>query len=230
MEFNVNLHTKNCLGFYSDILIEHKLDVSHMAILNQKLKQPKTILDIGTNDGAHSVYYRKCFPDANLYAFEPDPRAIMQFKKNLEPYQNWKLYEGAISDKAGSIVLNLAFMGENNWSLSSSIADCIPGHHSLSFPYKMEVPTTTLNQWVKDEGIDLIDFAHTDLQGSEKKFISGASEAFKIIRYIMLEYGEKANYPEALSKEKTIELMAEHNFKDIINNNKNLLFENQEMA
>lgn len=229
VELTVNLNEKNGLGFYSDVMFRQKLDVGYMGLLNSKLSDPKVILDVGCNDGTHTAFYIKSFPSAKVYAFEPDPRAILQFRKNLEGYENWELFEGAVSDKVGEIHLNIAFRQGQNWSLSSSIVESIPGQYHLTFPFKTPVKTTSLDQWIKNKGIEMIDFAHTDLQGAERLMVEGAGEALKITRYIMMEYGEKDNHPSAMSRDETVELMAGHGFTVELERKGNLLFENTKL-
>ncbi len=224
--FNTNLYQKNNLGLYSDCL-HNPLRNQHMGLLLKNLKDPKVILDVGCNDGSHSLLYKRTFSSAKIYSFEPDPRAIAQYKINLEPYSNWELYEGAVGDIDGTIKLNIAFMGENNWSLSSSIVKSVDGCYGLVFKEYQEVPCITLDTWVKEKSITCIDFAHTDLQGSEGLFIKGAANAFKITHFIMMEYGEVRNYPSALTYEDTIARMGVHGFKEIYHKGSDILFQNQ---
>lgn len=216
---------KNSIGLYSHCA-KQTLSNQHMPILFKKLKEPKVILDIGANDGTHTILYLRAFAGARVYSFEPDPRAVMQFRKNLEGFSDWELYEGALSNEVGCVDLNMAWMGQNHWSLSSSIVPSVDGHYGLAFKEKHTVACTTLDAWVAEKGITCIDFAHTDLQGAERLFIEGASEAFKCMRFILMEYGEVNNYPDALDYETTCALMKTHGFEPIMHESNDLLFEN----
>ncbi len=47
-------------------------------------RAPRTVLDIGANLGAFSLWARHCWPDARILAFEPEPRNARQFRRNLK--------------------------------------------------------------------------------------------------------------------------------------------------
>ncbi len=48
----------------------------------------KTVLDIGANVGAASVYLAMSYPDARIYAFEPGSDALSLLQKNVAPLRN----------------------------------------------------------------------------------------------------------------------------------------------
>ena len=58
------------------------------------------ILDIGANDGSTTLSFLKEFPNAKIYAFEPDPRAVAKFKAQIED-QRVQLFEIAIGSTDG---------------------------------------------------------------------------------------------------------------------------------
>ena len=45
--------------------------------------KPKTILDIGSNIGASIIYFRRQFPDANIFGFEPHPDTFRILRENV---------------------------------------------------------------------------------------------------------------------------------------------------
>ena len=48
----------------------------------------KTIVDIGANVGAASVYFAIAYPDAEVYAFEPGSAPLSLLQQNVEPLRN----------------------------------------------------------------------------------------------------------------------------------------------
>lgn len=68
----------------------------------QKLvgKAAPVILEIGANDGSHTLEFLKLFPNARIYAFEPDPRAFAKFKANVTD-PRVSVFEMAIGAKDG---------------------------------------------------------------------------------------------------------------------------------
>src|ERR1700676_4003626 len=45
-------------------------------------KQDPTILEIGCNDGNDTMAFLRAMPQAKIFCFEPDPRAIARFRKH----------------------------------------------------------------------------------------------------------------------------------------------------
>ncbi len=76
----------------------------HQHIVSLLEKSDPVILDIGCNDGTDTQHFLNLCPQAQLYCFEPDPRAIARFRKKLGPsLDKVKLLEIAISDRNGVI-------------------------------------------------------------------------------------------------------------------------------
>ena len=192
----------------------------------------KIILDVGANDGRDYIHYLKNFPKSKVYSFEPDPRAIKFFKLNLKKYNKsrWCLIEAAVGDINGTIMLNMAYKNGKDWSLSSSIIDiseeCVS---KLTFNKQVKVDIMTLDNWYQENlnNDAIIDFIHTDLQGSEQKFIKGAQKTLENTRLILLECNETKTYTEAMTKEETNNVMNELGYRCIFEQANDLLFENQ---
>src|ERR1700691_421767 len=53
------------------------------------------ILEIGANDGLHTLGFLRLFPNAKIYAFEPDNRALAKFRANVTD-PRVRLFETAI--------------------------------------------------------------------------------------------------------------------------------------
>lgn len=76
----------------------HQKIVSHLRVTCP------VILDIGCNDGSDTQRFLELCPDASVYCFEPDPRAIARFKENKRLARpNVALMQLAISDRNGTI-------------------------------------------------------------------------------------------------------------------------------
>ena len=63
-------------------------------------KAAPVILEIGANDGSHTLQFLKLFSSARIYAFEPDPRAFAKFKVNVTD-PRVSAFEMAIGAKDG---------------------------------------------------------------------------------------------------------------------------------
>lgn len=83
----------------------------------------------------------------------------------------------------------------------------------LTFDKTVMVKTVRLDTWVRENDVDLIDFVWVDVQGAERDVIEGAVNTLKIVKYFYTEYGETSCYPDALTREDTIELLRRHKFE-----------------
>lgn len=227
-------------------------------------KDDPLVLELGAHRGGDAKQFLEEFGSIKIYCFEPDPRCIKRFKKNIKDLR-CTLIEAAVSDKDGVALLtmstgydpqavppkNIAWfvkafglrrfylqflkLIKRDWDLSSSIKT--PTQHPKTYPWmefkkQVEVKTISLDSWVKQNDIRLIDFIWSDIQGAEREMIRGATEALKITRYLYTEYGETNVYAGAMTREETIALMQEHDFKVVPKYSKqglegNLLFKNK---
>ncbi len=60
---------------------------------------PATIIDLGANVGYASIYFANRFPDAKIFAVEPEENNHQVAVKNTAPYKNITLVKGAVWHK-----------------------------------------------------------------------------------------------------------------------------------
>jgi len=75
------------------------------------------------------------------------------------------------------------------------------------------VMTLKLDTWTKENSIGSIDFVWADVQGAEKELIEGAVNTLPMVNYFFTEYGEKSPYPDALTRQETIDLFNQYDFE-----------------
>jgi FkbM family methyltransferase len=158
----------------------------------------QTILEIGANDGEDTLRFVEALPDAHVYCFECDPRAIAKWHANVG--NRATLVEMALSDECGEFDFyqsggtppNCQREDWQDWDKSGSL--CLPtGHLSYSpwckFDSTIQVPTTTLDEWA-DNTFDLpipVDLAWIDVQGAEAKVLRGGQRVLARTRYVYVE-------------------------------------------
>lgn len=67
---------------------------------------PKLILDVGANVGFASVWFANRYPGAKIIAVEPDPSNAAVLRKNVEPYPNVRVIEGAVWWESTTLALD----------------------------------------------------------------------------------------------------------------------------
>ena len=169
-------------------------------------KSCPTILEIGCNDGGHSLWFLEIFEKPDVYCFEPDPRAIARFKKKVGQRSNIRLFEIALSDHDGNITFHQSGgkHGEvsteampEGWDLSGSIKqpkNHLTAHPWVTFDQSITVKTATLDNWCNEHEAGVIDFLWMDVQGAEMDVFKGATNTLTNTRFIYTEYSNKELY------------------------------------
>lgn len=67
---------------------------------------PKLILDVGANVGFASVWFANRYPNAKIIAVEPDPSNAAVLRKNVDPYPNVRVIEGAVWWESTTVALD----------------------------------------------------------------------------------------------------------------------------
>jgi 2-O-methyltransferase len=224
--------------------------ITHKEIKQLLQKDNPLVLEIGSHIGLDTLKFLDEFKDITIYCFEPDPRCISIFKEIVKD-QRCTLIEAAVSNADGNTLLYLSggwppgykdqgdwIYGKGNWNASSSIKESVS--HSSQYPWltfdkTIDVKTIKLDTWIKENNINTIDFIWADTQGAEREMIEGAVNSLKIVKYFFTEYGETSPYPAAMTRDKTIDLLNQHDFEIIPKYSDdgeqgNLLFRNKYLA
>ena len=150
----VDFYLKNQLDFdvVWDAFIEDQYEIDHNIEI-------KTILDLGSNVGATVLRYNNLYPNAHIFAFEPDPRNIKSLEKNMRNFRNKVTFSNnAISGKDGE---NIEFHLGTDHHWSSSLLD------RESTGEVVSVSTVSLNKVIEDHNIKDIDILKFDIEGAE---------------------------------------------------------------
>jgi FkbM family methyltransferase len=134
------------------------------------------LIDAGASNGRLSVRMRENFPDATVYAFEPNPeyREILESLEKQDP--KIKPQYLALSDSKGQFDLNIT-ASKGNTSLlkpSGNLHAVDPEGSVVSRVEKVEV--TTIDDWISENGGVEIQAYKFDIQGNELKALEGAKK------------------------------------------------------
>lgn len=109
------------------------------------------------------------------------------------------------------------YFGADGCSLNKIIGTQVPTAEEV-------VETITLDGWDEQQNNEFYDLAWIDVQGAEKKVLSGATNTLKKINYVYIEHSQHI-YEGALSRSATIEFMNKRGFEYYIDiDEDNLLF------
>jgi FkbM family methyltransferase len=172
------------------------------ALLN---RSDPVILEIGCNDGTHTLKFLELFAHARVYAFEPDARARKRFHATVNDARV-ALFATAVGatdgvtafyPSAGAPDAQWAARLPEGWDMSGSIR--APKEHRQLHPWcefgaAVEVPVTRLDTWAAQHVADRVDFIWADVQGAETDLIAGAHATLGKTRYFYTEYSNMELY------------------------------------
>lgn len=122
--WNIRVNKKKatiyCEGTYEELLLLKEIFIDKVYALPAFVSNSvRTIVDGGANVGFTSIFYALTYPNAKVYAFEPDPNTFKLLKKNTENIstKNIEVFQYAI---AGS-QKNISFFVHPTKNISSSI-------------------------------------------------------------------------------------------------------------
>ena len=215
---------------YLDTPIEIEDELKDFFCINK----PKYIFDIGACDGLDSIKYSKLFPFSKVYSFEPLENNATLLLENLLKYnvQNVFLHRLALSNTKGEAEFYVSTGRPENisqdieWDFgnkSSSLLEpnkTMDIHPWLKFQEKILVPTETLNNFLIENKIELVDFVHMDVQGAELMVLQGAQKYLNKIKMIWLEVENVElykNQPLAMDVETYLKSNGFTKIKDTVN-------------
>lgn len=165
------------------------------------------IIDIGAHYGYFSLFAsRNSDPKSRILAFEPFPSNLDMLKQNSSDCKisNIESQNCAISDISGSTKL---FSGQ---SVNNSILKDFSMIHGDNSSIKIE--SKTLEQIIKENSLDKIDFLKMDCEGSEYAIFESTSKSvFDKITTISMEFHDMRS--AKFNGEFLIEKLIEYGFE-----------------
>lgn len=144
------------------------------------VKDIRTIVDIGANIGASSVYFSRIYPEAQIFGFEPakDPYSLLE--KNVASYKNIKIHNIGL------------FSEDKTVPLYKSKIDCVTGSIGKSFlntEITEEIILKDAKSFLKGLDIEQIDILKIDTEGCEIPVLKSIKDEYlSNIKIIYLEY------------------------------------------
>ena len=143
-----------------------------------------TIVDIGANIGAVSLYYSKLSSSLRIHAYEPNPSALETLRANIERNQlqhRVHVYPEAVGRDDGVLELWVDVPTD----LSTGYLDESPAEGGR----RISVPTIGMEDvWRRLDQCEIW-LLKIDTEGAEGDILEGASEAMlSAVRYAIVEY------------------------------------------
>ena len=155
--------------------------------------QPRTIIDIGANNGQFGVAAAKTFPRSVVHSFEPLPECVDRLERIAKAIPNLHVHPRAAGETVGQIALY-----RNVDSRATSVLKLGATHREI-FPHARQldcitVPVTTLDHEFAASSFDEPVLLKLDVQGYEASVLAGASNLLRRVEWLVLETSFRPMY------------------------------------
>lgn len=137
---------------------------------NVTLEKRDIVIDCGAHIGMFSSV--AAYKAKKVYAFEPTAATLKMLKQNKELYDNFEVCQYALSDHNGEADFYVEESGGDTGSNS-----LLAGRNTNA--KKVRVQLTTIDDFVKQNGIEHVDFIKADIEGAERYMLMGAKETLR---------------------------------------------------
>lgn len=128
--------------------------------------EPKLIIDGGANVGYASLFFADKFPDAQIFAIEPEESNFAILKKNTARFNQIIPIQAGLWHK--NSFLKVMGTGQGEWGFITAESD--PGDH--------DVKTITISDILQLAKSNEIDILKLDIEGAEKELFSENYESW----------------------------------------------------
>lgn len=168
---NIEIHGKGYLQSFAKS--EFKKDAFQIQKEILDNRDVKIIFDIGANRGDVLQNYLNTFPNAIIHCFEPFPTTFLQLQKRYPNNKRVILNQIAISNSVSKSEMFVNSNVDTN-SLLKPIETGLTSDKQVKNISKIEVKTTTIDEYCLKNNIHLIDILKMDIQGGEYNALLGA--------------------------------------------------------
>ena len=141
------------------------------------------VLDVGAHVGQSNRLFRRLFPTASLWSFEPDPDSFAALVAGVDASLPGGCQRLALSDHDGTATFHrnpishtsslLARSAESRDSIDLARARAAGAPAEVGSE-RIDVPVRRLDGWCAEHGIATVDLLKIDVQGAEAAVLAGA--------------------------------------------------------
>jgi FkbM family methyltransferase len=170
-----------------------------LSYLSPVAGERSVFLDIGGNCGLYSLSVARHFPKSQTYCFEPVPTSQAMIRVNAEHNglaDQITLVGKALGDELKTVRMTASYSAMDHLIVGTASDE-------LS-PLIIEVPMTTVDNFITEHSLDRVDFIKCDVEGAELLVFKGAQQTLAsfhppILLEIEARHTERFGYaPEVL--------------------------------
>jgi FkbM family methyltransferase len=140
------------------------------------------IFDIGAHEGETVRRYKDLFKNSSVYCFEPFPDNVRILRSRYSSDPAVHVFDRAVSDRCG---MKTFYVNEND-ATNSLLPREKSGRRYFSktaaAKSQLDVETITIDEVMKQHGIERLDILKLDIQGGELMALQGAEKALHYLQ------------------------------------------------
>jgi FkbM family methyltransferase len=144
---------------------------------------PKVIVDAGANIGLAAIYFARKYPEARIFAIEPERSNFELLQKNVRAFPNITPVRGALWNE--NTTIDLVDPGIGHWGFQ--VAEREAANQRLVDRVEALKVETMMARY----GIEQIDVFKVDIEGAEKELFQNASSWIDRVGSIMIELHDR---------------------------------------
>lgn len=186
------------------IYIAGCIDPNEFAFLDRFLEPGMTFLDAGANEGIYSVFAAQLVgSEGTVWAFDPSQREISRLTRNVELNNSRvRIFPVALADQIGEATMLVAGYGHEGLNTMGQF------FHEVEGATKELIPVTTLDDIVKENPLERLDFIKIDVEGAELKLLQGAATTLRRYRpLLLLEVADRTLRQQGSSREQLLDYL-----------------------
>lgn len=179
------------------IVFGHRTGEIPKSYIKKILPTDPVIVEGGAHIGVDTLEMAKIWPKAKIFAFEPVPSLFMQLEEKTRAVENIHCYPLALAEFSGSTMMYISSGASDGSSSLMLPKEHLTEHPNVTFLEKLQVETTTLDEWAHEQGIHHIDLLWLDIQGQELAVLKASPRVLRSICAIYTEVSLKEMYEGA---------------------------------
>jgi FkbM family methyltransferase len=142
----------------------------------------RTVVDVGANCGAASVYFARCYPEATIHAIEPGAAPFELLSRNASPYPNIHLHNIGLysSDRTTQLYAGVHDSG------TASIFQRAGRNTDVSEDIRLQ----EAGSWLAEQEIESIDVLKVDTEGCEVEILAALRHVLPGVKALYVEYDD----------------------------------------
>ena len=177
----VAIANRSEIQLYQQIFVKDIFNLENLPMV-LPLKKP-VVFDLGANCGFFSLRILDIYPEAKIYAFEPQHSLVKSFNNCVTQNQlsdKVEIRQTAVGDKNGKSIFY-----ENRSPISASLLKEKVSRRSIRKKY--EIDLISVDQFCEDSDVSSVDILKVDVEGSEIDVLKGAKDIMNSVKVLYIE-------------------------------------------